>query len=86
METAESLDTDPAHPLVSAMLAHQAGQCGYCLSGILMSAKAFLDARTGHPATRREIAAALDDNLCRCGSHARILDAIETAAKDMAPS
>ena len=86
VETAESLDTDPAHPLVSAMLIHQAGQCGYCLAGILMSAKAFLDAQTGRPVTRGEIAAALDDNLCRCGSHARILDAIEAAAKDLAPS
>jgi len=86
VETAESLDTDPAHPLVSAFLARQAGQCGYCLTGILMAAKALLDSGTGDPIPRSEIAAALDDNLCRCGSHARILGAIEEASRKMAGS
>jgi len=66
------------HPLQQAFLDEQAGQCGYCLSGILISAKALLD-RNPTP-TRREIAAALDDNLCRCGSHVRILKAVERAA------
>ena len=69
------------HPLQQAFLDEQAGQCGYCLSGILISAKALLD-RNPNP-TRSEIAAALDDNLCRCGSHARILKAVERAAKTM---
>ena len=55
------------HPLQQAFLDEQAGQCGYCLSGILISAKALLD-RNPNP-TREEIAAALDNNLCRCGSH-----------------
>ena len=67
------------HPLQQALLDEQAGQCGYCLSGILISAKALLD-RNPQP-TRAEIAQALDDNICRCGSHPRILRAIERAAR-----
>ncbi len=66
------------HPLQQAFLDEQAGQCGYCLSGILISAKALLD-RNPDP-TRHEIALALDNNLCRCGSHMRILDAVTRAA------
>jgi nicotinate dehydrogenase subunit A len=66
------------HPLQEAFLEEQAGQCGYCLSGILISAKALLD-RNPSP-SRAEIARALDDNLCRCGAHNRILRAIEKAA------
>ncbi len=66
------------HPLQQAFLDEQAGQCGYCLSGILMAAKALLD-RNPAP-SRTEIAAALDANLCRCGSHIRILKAVERAA------
>ncbi|MEJ0017218.1 MAG: (2Fe-2S)-binding protein [Acetobacteraceae bacterium] len=77
--TIEGLGT-PAqpHPLQQAFLDEQAGQCGYCLSGIVMSAKALLD-RNPSP-TRADIAAALDGNLCRCGAHPRILRAIEKAA------
>src|SRR5579863_8697875 len=69
------------HPLQTAFLDEQAGQCGYCLSGILISAKALLD-RNASP-TRAEIATALDDNICRCGSHLRILRAVEHAAAAM---
>ena len=77
--TVEGLGT-PEHPhlLQQAFLEEQAGQCGYCLSGILMSAKALLD-RNPSP-SRAEIALALDDNICRCGSHNRILHAVEKAA------
>lgn len=77
--TIEGLGTpDEPHPLQTAFLAEQAGQCGYCLPGILISAKALLD---NNPApSRREIAVALDDNICRCGSHIRILKAVERAA------
>lgn len=77
--TVEGLGTpDQPHPLQQAFLDEQAGQCGYCLAGILVSAKALLDK---NPApTKREIALALDDNICRCGSHARILRAVERAA------
>jgi nicotinate dehydrogenase subunit A len=69
--TIEGLGTpEQPHPLQQAFLEEQAGQCGYCLSGILISAKALLD-RNPAP-TRTEIARALDDNLCRCGTHKRI--------------
>ena len=66
------------HPIYAALLAEQAGQCGYCLSGIMIAAKALLDANP-RP-SRTEIAAALDGNLCRCGTHTRILKAVERAA------
>jgi nicotinate dehydrogenase subunit A len=71
-------DVTRPHPLQQAFLDEQAGQCGYCLSGIIISAKALLD-RNPSP-TRAEIAEALDKNLCRCGAHPRILRAVEKAA------
>lgn len=77
--TIEGLSRDGRlDPLQEAFVAEQAGQCGYCLSGIILSARALLDA-TPHP-TRAEIVAALDRHLCRCGSHNRILRAVERAA------
>jgi nicotinate dehydrogenase subunit A len=80
--TIEGLGTpDRPHPLQQAFLDEQAGQCGYCLSGILISAKALID-RNPSP-SRAEIAKALDDNICRCGSHNRILRAVERAAARM---
>jgi len=80
--TIEGLGTpEKPHPLQQAFLDEQAGQCGYCLPGVLISAKALLD---GNPApSRREIALALDDNICRCGSHHRMLRAVERAAAQM---
>ncbi|HLA21348.1 MAG TPA: (2Fe-2S)-binding protein [Pseudolabrys sp.] len=69
------------HPLQQAFIDEQAGQCGYCLSGIIVSAKALLD-RNPSP-TRAQIAQALDDNICRCGSHNRIMRAVEKAAAQM---
>jgi nicotinate dehydrogenase subunit A len=69
------------HPLQQAFIDEQAGQCGYCLPGILVTAKALLD-RNPAP-SRAEIARALDDNICRCGSHVRILRAVERAAAQM---
>ena len=80
--TIEGLGTpERPHPLQQAFLDEQAGQCGYCLPGILVTAKALLD-RNPAP-SRREIALALDDNICRCGSHHRILRAVEKAAAHM---
>jgi nicotinate dehydrogenase subunit A len=80
--TIEGLGTpDHPHPLQQAFLEEQAGQCGYCLSGIIVSAKALLD-RNPSP-SRAEIAQALDDNICRCGAHSRILRAVEKAAARM---
>ncbi len=77
--TVESLGGEAAaHPLQQAFLEEQAGQCGYCLSGILISAKALLD-RNPAP-NRAEIVAALDSHLCRCGAHQRIIRAVERAA------
>ena len=80
--TVEGLGT-PArpHPLQAAFLELQAGQCGYCLSGILIGAKALLD-RNPDP-SRAEIAKALAGHLCRCGVHNRILDAVAFAASRM---
>jgi nicotinate dehydrogenase subunit A len=66
------------HKLHQAFLDEQAGQCGYCLSGIIVSAKALLD-RTPSP-TRAEFVAALDKHLCRCGAYQRILRSVERAA------
>lgn len=63
-------------PLQQAFVDCQAGQCGYCLSGVIMAAKALLDSNP-HP-TRAQICAAIDRNLCRCGTHGRILRAIES--------
>lgn len=77
--TVEGLGTrERPHPLQRAFLEEQAGQCGYCLPGILITAKALLD-RNPSP-SRAEIAQALDGNLCRCGTHNRILRAVERAA------
>ena len=70
-----------AHPLQQAFLAEQAGQCGYCLSGILISAKALLE-RNAAP-DRAEIVRALDGHLCRCGAQTRIVRAVERAAAVM---
>ncbi|HTH95798.1 MAG TPA: (2Fe-2S)-binding protein [Stellaceae bacterium] len=77
--TVEGLGT-PAqpHPLQQAFIEEQAGQCGYCLSGILVAAKALLD-RNPDP-SRADIVQALDRNLCRCGTHIRIIRAIARAA------
>ena len=68
------------HPLQQAFLDEQAAQCGYCVSGILISAKALLD-RNPHP-SEGEIRAALDDNLCRCGTHNRFVRAILRVASE----
>ena len=77
--TIEGLGTAEApHPLQEAFLAEQAGQCGYCLSGIVISAAALLDK---NPApSRAEVATALEKHLCRCGAHNRILRAVLRAA------
>lgn len=80
--TVEGLGTpDDPHPLQTAFLELQAGQCGYCLSGILIGAKALLD-KNPEP-TRADIAGALNWHLCRCGVHNRILDAVMLAASRM---
>jgi nicotinate dehydrogenase subunit A len=83
--TVEGLWSDGTlHPLRQAFLDEQAGQCGYCLSGILISAAALL-ARNPQP-SQAEIAAALDPHLCRCGAHDRILRAVARAGELMGTS
>ena len=80
--TLEGIGTpDRPHPLQTAFLELQAGQCGYCLAGILVGAKALLD-RNPDP-SRAEIAQALSWHLCRCGAHNRIMAAVALAAERM---
>ena len=81
--TPEGLGSAQApHPLQRAFIAEQALQCGYCIPGILMSAAALL--RQNPNPTGTEVRAALDRNLCRCGSHNRIVKAVLRAAAEMA--
>jgi nicotinate dehydrogenase subunit A len=75
-------DEQTPHPLQRAFIAEQAMQCGYCIPGILMSAAALLK-RNPAP-TVADVKAALDRNLCRCGSHNRIVRAVLRAAAEMA--
>jgi len=80
--TIEGLNKDGRlHPLQEAFLKHQAFQCGYCTSGMILNAYALL-LKKPRP-TRAEIIQGMDDNLCRCGSHTRILDAIQEASGAM---
>jgi len=82
--TIEGLARDgELHPLQAAFIAEQAAQCGYCITGIIMAAKALLDVNP-RPADA-EIRSALKGNLCRCGTHHRILRAIHRAAREIAP-
>lgn len=77
--TLEGIGTpDHLHPLQQAFLDEQAAQCGYCIPGIIVSAKALLD-RTPRP-TEEDVRAALDPHLCRCGCHPRALAAVRKAA------
>jgi nicotinate dehydrogenase subunit A len=79
--TVEGLgDAAHPHPLQRALIAEQAGQCGYCLPGILISAAALL-AQNPRP-DEAGVRAALDQNLCRCGAHNRIVRAVLRAARD----
>jgi nicotinate dehydrogenase subunit A len=81
--TLEGIGTEAnPHPLQTAFIAEQAMQCGYCINGMIMSAKALLD-KNPRP-TDAQIREALAGNLCRCGSHNRIVRAIERASKEMA--
>jgi len=74
--------TERPHPLQRAFIAEQALQCGYCVPGILMSAAALL-LQNPSP-TETDVRAALDSNLCRCGSHNRMVRAVLRAAGEMA--
>ena len=83
--TVEGLGTpDAPHPIQAALIAEQAMQCGYCISGIMISAAALLEETTEPSETA--IREALDPNLCRCGAHNRIVRAVQRAAAEMRAS
>jgi len=69
------------HPLQRAFMKHDALQCGFCTPGMILKAYGFLS--TTPKPTRDQIIAEMDENLCRCGSHIRIVQAIQTAAEEM---
>ena len=69
------------HPLQDAFIKHDALQCGFCTPGMIIRAVALLD-QNPEP-THREIIDGMNENLCRCGAHVRIIQAIETAAREM---
>ena len=77
--TIEGLSTNRSHPIQRAWIAEQVPQCGYCQSGQIMQAAAFL-ARTPHP-TREQIDEAMSGNICRCATYQRIRRAIQRAAE-----
>jgi nicotinate dehydrogenase subunit A len=77
--TIEGLGTiEKPHPLQKAFMGEQAAQCGYCINGMIMSAKELLD-RTPHP-TEEDVRQGLAQNFCRCGTHGRIIRAVLRAA------
>jgi len=72
---------DRMHPLQKAFIEEQAAQCGYCTNGMIIAAKALLD-KTPRP-SEAQIKKALAANLCRCGTHNRVVRAVQRAAKEM---
>ena len=82
VETIEGLGTGgEPHPLQEAFARLGAAQCGFCTNGMIMTAKALLD-KTPKP-TEAQIKKALAANLCRCGTHTRMIKAVQRAARDM---
>src|SRR5438874_11192725 len=80
--TIEGLSRDRSHPVQKAWIAEQVPQCGYCQSGMIMAAVAFL---AKHPRpTNEEIDQTMSGNICRCGTYCRIRRAIQRAAKEVA--
>jgi nicotinate dehydrogenase subunit A len=78
--TLEGLGTaENPHPLQQAFIDHQAIQCGYCINGMMMTAAGLLE--TNPKPTEAEIRRALDGNLCRCGTHLQIVEAIKAAGE-----
>jgi aerobic-type carbon monoxide dehydrogenase small subunit (CoxS/CutS family) len=76
--TIEGIGQNGLHAVQRAFLSHHAFQCGYCTPGMIVSAYALL-LHTPHP-TREQIVKHMEDNLCRCGAHGRIVEAIQEAA------
>ena len=73
--------SDAPHPVQKAFMEHDALQCGYCTPGMIMNAYSLL--RKNPRPTAAEIVEGMDDDLCRCGAHNRIIQAIQSAAKEM---
>jgi nicotinate dehydrogenase subunit A len=69
----------PTHPVVKAFIAEDAAQCGYCINGMIMQSAAFL--RSNPSPSEAQIKKALNANICRCGTHYRIVRAVQRAAK-----
>jgi nicotinate dehydrogenase subunit A len=81
--TLEDYQNDPVlKALNKSFIAEQAAQCGYCIAGMMMSAKGLLD-KNKNPSDA-QIKSALNGNLCRCGTYSRILKAVKSAAKELA--
>jgi len=74
-------DKSKLHPVQKAFVEHDALQCGFCTSGMIMNATGLL-LKNPDPTTA-EIKAGMEDNLCRCGAHVRIIEAVKTASKEM---
>ena len=81
LTTIEGLSEKGDHPLQQAWIDHDVPQCGYCQAGQIMNAAAFLE-ENPNP-TSEEIGAAMNGNICRCGTYTRINKAIQTAAKNL---
>ena len=81
--TLEGLGTPgKPHPLQQAFIDEQAAQCGYCINGMIMQAASLL--QTNSKPSEQQIRAALAENLCRCGTHLRIIRAVKRASEAMA--
>jgi aerobic-type carbon monoxide dehydrogenase small subunit (CoxS/CutS family) len=79
--TVEGLAADGPSPVQRSLIDHQAAQCGFCISGIVVAATALLAAEPA--ASEQRITEALDRNLCRCGTHQRIVEAVLDARGDL---
>jgi nicotinate dehydrogenase subunit A len=80
--TVEGLAADGPNPVQQSLIRHQAAQCGFCISGIVVAATALLE-ETPDP-TPDDVTTALERNLCRCGTHQRIVDAVLAAGSEAA--
>ncbi len=78
--TIEGLSADASHPVQQAWIEHDVPQCGYCQSGQMMTAAAFI--KDNPNPSDSEISEAMHGNICRCGTYIRIRDAVKTAAKN----
>ncbi len=76
-------DPEHLHPLQAAFIEHGAVQCGYCIPGMILSAKSFLDERPGRVPSEAEVREALSGTLCRCTGYQKIVDAVIAAARQM---